>query len=322
MILVRGPIVGRFLFHTGFKLASNVDTFTVKWVVANPGAISWGSDITTNFQQIGGYLGDGTQSNFLKIVAVATNSDATQASIQVQLEDDDDIVQTINLPANNIFNNQTLVPESSISFELLIDPGAKTATPKATFNTTSGPVTITGNQNQVINLTNSTVLQTILGNKKVQGKTTGIAAGLFALNTRPQGEGQSSTESFQAVFDSITVTATANSASERVVLYRVNAAGPEVAALATDPVQMAWAANPGKGATIVTPAGVSLNTGNLSSSSIATQLKDTSLVDYCLMPYSVPSVGMPVHCLKWSGTSQSPLVPPMKLIYSSVMALI
>ena len=63
---------GEFFFHTGFKLADNVETFTVKWVVANPGAITGGSDITNNFQQIGGYIGDGTQSNYLKIVAVAT----------------------------------------------------------------------------------------------------------------------------------------------------------------------------------------------------------------------------------------------------------
>ena len=63
---------GQFLFHTGFQLADNVETFTVKWVVANPGAITGGSDITNNFQQIGGYIGDGTQSNYLKIVAIAT----------------------------------------------------------------------------------------------------------------------------------------------------------------------------------------------------------------------------------------------------------
>jgi hypothetical protein len=119
---------GEYLFHTGFVLDEAVETFTVTWVVANPGAIDGGSDITNNFQQIGGYLGDGTQSNYLKIVAIATNNptggSAPTANIQIALEEavsqggfpetfSDQVLQTINLPANGIFDNANLVADSS-----------------------------------------------------------------------------------------------------------------------------------------------------------------------------------------------------------------
>ncbi|MBY8975109.1 tandem-95 repeat protein [Rhodobacteraceae bacterium NNCM2] len=194
---------GEFFFHTGFQLAENVETFTIQWVVANPGAISGGSDITDSFQQIGGYIGDGTQSNFLKIVAIATsNGSASPANIQIALEDGDSVVQTINLPANDVFNNAILVTDSSIVFELEIDPVAATAIPKATFTTTTGDVVITGSPTDVIDLTGTQVLETILGNNTVQGQQTGLAAGLFATNNG------SNNDTFQAVFDSITVTAT------------------------------------------------------------------------------------------------------------------
>lgn len=197
---------GQFFFHTGFQLAANVETFTVQWVVANPGAIVGGSDITNNFQQIGGYIGDGTQSNYLKIVAIATNNPATgtppTAGIQVTLENGDGVAQTFTLPANDIFNDAVLVQDSLITFELEIDPVAATAVPRATFQTATGEVEITGGAGDVIDLTGSQVLETILGNNTVQGQPTGIAAGLFATNNG------SNADTFQAVFDSITVTAT------------------------------------------------------------------------------------------------------------------
>ncbi len=199
---LEGQNDGQFFFHTGFKLADNVETFTIKWVVSNPGAITDGSDITTDSQQIGGYIGDGTQSNYLKIVAIATNDDASTASIQIALENGDTISQIIDLPANDIFNSAVLATDSAIVFELEINPGAATAIPKATYTTTTGDITITGGPSDVIYLTGSAVLNTILGNNTVQGQTTGIAAGLFASNMG------SSTDTFQAVFDSITVTAT------------------------------------------------------------------------------------------------------------------
>ncbi|MEM7742684.1 MAG: malectin domain-containing carbohydrate-binding protein [Pseudomonadota bacterium] len=193
---------GEFLFHTGFTLGATVETFTVTWVVKNPAATSLGNDITDSFQQIGGYIGDGTQSNYLKIVAIETANGGGTRNIQIALEDNDGISQSINLPANDVFNEAVLVQDSNIVFELEIDPTAGTAVPKATYTTTSGDVEITGGPTDVIDLTGSAVLNTIQGNNTVEGQTTGIATGLFATNNG------SSNDTFQAVFDSITVTAT------------------------------------------------------------------------------------------------------------------
>ena len=199
-----GANTGQFLFHTGFVLAPNVETFTVTWVVKNPGAVGGGSDITNNFQQIGGYLGDGTQSNYLKIVAIATDNPsggaAPAANIQIALENNDTVPQTINLPANGIFDNANLAPDSNIVFELTVDLTTNLVTPKATYTTITGDVEVTGTQ--TIDLTGSNVLDAILGNNTVQGQQMGLAAGLFSSNTQSPGD------TFQAVFDSITVSAT------------------------------------------------------------------------------------------------------------------
>ncbi|MGD1859643.1 MAG: malectin domain-containing carbohydrate-binding protein [Leptolyngbyaceae cyanobacterium] len=206
---------GEFLFHTGFILDQAVETFTVSWNVANPAAITGGSDITSPEQQIGGYLGDGTQSNYLKIVAVQTEGGP---KIRLVLEEavesgpffapifTDTVIQTLELDAPGLFNDQTLAPESFIKLDLLIDLTAKTATPQATYQTTSGEVTITGGPNDTIDLApggvNSAVLTTFLGGAEIAlGEQQGIAAGLFSSNTG------SDNDSFQAVFDSITVSA-------------------------------------------------------------------------------------------------------------------
>ncbi|MEM6519088.1 MAG: malectin domain-containing carbohydrate-binding protein [Cyanobacteria bacterium P01_C01_bin.70] len=98
---------------------------------------------------------------------------------------------------------------------------------------------------------------------------------------------------------SVTVGVTAGLA-ETGVLYRVNAGGAEVAALASDPVQLAWVANPGTGAQ--NGAGFANNTGNVATMSIATQARDASLPDY--VPYQVFSEerwdGMAAPELQWN----------------------
>lgn len=204
------PNNAEFFFHTGFQLAPNVETFTVTWDVFNPNAGSNGLDITNNFQQIGGYLGDGTQSNYLKIVAIATNNPsagtAPTANIQVSLENGDAIADTFNLSANGIFDSANLQLDSKITFSLTIDPVAATALAMASYVDGAGQTVALAadpsNPDQVIDLSGSQVLETILGNNAVQGQTTGLAAGLFATNN---GGGN---DTFQAVFDRIAVTAT------------------------------------------------------------------------------------------------------------------
>ncbi|MGF1566479.1 MAG: malectin domain-containing carbohydrate-binding protein [Nodosilinea sp.] len=198
---------GEYLFHTGFKLAPTIDTFTVKWSVVNP-------LLTGPNQQIGGYIGTGDQSNYLKIVATANPA----GEIQILLENNNAVVTQTFLQADDLF---TVPADKQIFFELEINPTAATATPKITYETAGANKAVTGSP---ISLSGTAVLNTILGNNTVQGQTTGLAVGLYSSNTgqpaAPAGP------SFQALFGDITITGTGNVP----VLYRVNAGGPTIAA--------------------------------------------------------------------------------------------
>jgi hypothetical protein len=218
---------GKYLFHTGFVLDEAVETFTVTWVVANPGAIDGGSDITNSFQQIGGYLGDGTQSNYLKIVAIATNDPsqgtAPTANIQIALEEavslgdfpetfEDQVLQTIDLPATGYLRQrQSRAPIQHVSrSSWLIDSDGQDCHADrdlSDHNRRSGGHDNRRMADHVIDLApggqDSKVLTTFLGGTALPGgEQQGIAAGLFSSNTN------SNNDTFQAVFDSITVSAT------------------------------------------------------------------------------------------------------------------
>ncbi|MEM8672386.1 MAG: malectin domain-containing carbohydrate-binding protein [Cyanobacteria bacterium P01_G01_bin.67] len=201
---------GEYLFHTGVTNTALVDTFTVKWSVFNPANF-----LTGPSQQIGGYIGTGDQSNYLKIVAVQDPA----GEIQVLLEDNDVVQSSSFIQADGLFQ----VPDNQkIFFELEIDPSAATATPTVTYELGDGTTsTVSG---AVIDLSGTTVLDAILGDYTVQGQTSGLAVGLLASNT-----GQPEANTFQAIFDDIEITATGDSSS--TVLYRVNAGGPEIAAI-------------------------------------------------------------------------------------------
>ncbi|MBX2854912.1 MAG: cadherin-like domain-containing protein, partial [Rhodobacteraceae bacterium] len=204
----QGANTGEFLFHTGFTLGETVENFTVTWTVANPNAGSLGLDLTNNFQQLGGYIGDGTQSNYLKVVAIAANNPAAgvapNANIQIALENADGTVQTVNLPANGIFDPANLQTDSDIVFTLEVNPVAATALASATYVDGAGaPVTIAADPlTQTIDLSGSNVLEAILGNNTVGGQSTGVAAGLFSSSTLGGGD------TFQAVFKDLEVSAT------------------------------------------------------------------------------------------------------------------
>jgi len=64
----------------------------------------------------------------------------------------------------------------------------------------------------------------IKGDYQVEGQKTGLAVGLFSTN-----DGQPESNTFQAIFDEIEITAEGDSSS--TVLYRVNAGGEEIAAI-------------------------------------------------------------------------------------------
>ncbi|MDY6898134.1 MAG: hypothetical protein SWZ49_08645, partial [Cyanobacteriota bacterium] len=89
------PNNGEYLFHTGVTLAPTVESFTVKWSVFNPG-----TEFTGSFQQIGGYIGTGDQSNYLKIVAI----NGFDGEIQILLEDNDVVQSTSFISADGLFD--------------------------------------------------------------------------------------------------------------------------------------------------------------------------------------------------------------------------
>ena len=186
------PNNGEYLFHTGVTIAPTVDTFNIKWDIFNPA-----NTLTGTFQQIGGYIGTGDQSNYLKIVAI----EGTNNEIQILLEDNDVVQSQSLIQANDLFD---VAEGLEIFFELEVDPSAATAMPTVTYeidedNTT----TVSGT---AIDLSGTSVLDAILGNSTVNGQTTGLAVGLFSTNV-----GEPPANTFQAIFNDIEITATNDS---------------------------------------------------------------------------------------------------------------
>ncbi len=204
---------GEFLFHTGVTIAPTVETFNVRWTLFNPGDAFTGSS-----QQIGGYIGTGQQSNFLKVVATKDPS----AEIQIVLENAD-VPSTTQLQADDLFNVAE-VDSKKIFIDLEIDPAAETATPTITYETAAGHSTVSGTP---ISLSGTAVLEAIRGDFAVQGETTGLAVGLYSSNA-----GQLAEDTFQAIFDEIEISSTGDAPT---TLYRVNAGGPELSSLDDGP---------------------------------------------------------------------------------------
>ena len=202
---------GEYLFHTGLTISPTVETFTIKWSLFNPG-----DALTGSLQQLGGYIGTGDQSNFLKVVAIQSPS----GEIEVSLEDGDVIQANSFIQADGLFD-VAATDSKQIFIELTVAPSAETATPTITYETNSGSTTVSG---PPISLTGTAVLDAINGNYTVEGQSTGLAVGLFSSNS-----GQPAANTFQAIFGDIEVTAAANSSS--TVLYRVNAGGETIAAI-------------------------------------------------------------------------------------------
>ena len=189
-----GSNSGEFLFHTGVTLADNVGTATIKWSIFNPAG-----EITGDSQQIGGYIGTGDQSNYLKVVAIA---DGANTGIQVSLENNDAIAggNTYTIPATDIFDSAAIPESAKIFIELVVDVINETATPTVVYETNSGDKTVVGT---ALSLTGTAVLDAVKGDFTVQGQDSGLAVGLFSSNT-----GESEANRFQAVFDDIEITAT------------------------------------------------------------------------------------------------------------------
>lgn len=178
---------GEYLFHTGVTIAPTVETFSVKWNVFNPTA-----DFTGSFQQIGGYIGTGDQSNYLKLVAIQ----APNGEIQVLLENDDVVLSESFIQADDLFD---VPPDQQITFELGIDPTAATAIPTITYEIGNGDTTTVSGTS--IDLNGTAVLDAIQGNYTVDGQSSGLAVGLLSSNI-----GQPEASTFQAIFNDIEIT--------------------------------------------------------------------------------------------------------------------
>ena len=275
---------GEFLFQTGVTIAPTVDTFTVTWSVFNPA-----SDFTTSSQRIGGFIGTGDQSDFLSITA----GPAPNGEIQIVLEENNTTVESTFLQANDLFD----VPDGQqIFFELEIDPTAATATPTVIYETGNGNTnTVSGGP---ISLAGTEVLEAILGNHEIQGQTTGLAVGL--LSTTNANGNQPGAGTFQAVFDDIEIAATSSSPAptpsptptpaptpsptpspnDGTALFRVNAGGPQIAAIDGGPdwlADTAFLANPGGSGTASFPA---VNPGPTVDSSVPGAIFDTERFDF------------------------------------------
>ena len=176
---------GEFLFQTGVTLAPDVNFVSIEWAVFNPG-----SDFSGNFQQIGGFIGTGDQSNYLKFVAIQH----PQGEFELVLEDDDNIQSASYIQANDLFD----VPDGSqIFMRLDIDVNTGIATPFASYETASGNTSVSG---AAINLGGTAVLDAIRGDHTVNGQTTGLAVGLYSTNN-----GQPESSTFSAIFDNIQI---------------------------------------------------------------------------------------------------------------------
>ncbi|MDM0110319.1 malectin domain-containing carbohydrate-binding protein, partial [Variovorax sp. J22R24] len=197
---------GEFVFQTGIALAPDVQTFNVKWTAINPFP---GLPAAPTVREIGGFIGTGDQSNFLKVVAGPNG-------MLFQLESNGAVSasQTLNAPGVG-----TAPANSNLVFELLVNRATSQATPSVTYTGSSGPVKVTGN---AINLAGTSILTAINGDYTVQGKDSGLAVGLWSSNT---GEGSQNT--FQASFDDILITSTGPAGQ---LVTAVNVGGGQVTA--------------------------------------------------------------------------------------------
>jgi len=104
-------------------LDNGVNAFTVEWDVFNPldGA-------SLPFQQLGGYIGTGDQSNYIKVVAQTLANG--ESGITILFEDDDAVVHVETIEVPGLFD---VDQGSLIYFSFDVDRLAETITPIISF---------------------------------------------------------------------------------------------------------------------------------------------------------------------------------------------
>lgn len=179
---------GEFLFQTGVTVASNVSTLNIEWTVINPG-----DSVFDTFQQIGGFIGTGDQSNLLKFVAIQH----PEGEFELALEDGDNVLSQTYIQADDLF----AAPEnSSIVINLSINVNTGIATPSVVYETANGNTNLSGG---AIDLNGTAVFNAIEGNHTINGQSSGLAVGLFSSNFDAPPE-----DTFAAIFDNIEISAT------------------------------------------------------------------------------------------------------------------
>nr|MBX2855440.1 hypothetical protein [Paracoccaceae bacterium] len=134
---------GLFQFQTGVSISPNIDEFTVTWTISNPG-----TTIFDPSQQIGGYIGTGDQSNFVRIVARPDpdNSSPVAGELLVEVEENDVVVASSAIKIADLFAVD-VTPDRLMNLKLTIDRAAQTATPTVEYvlDATGNVVDGTGN---------------------------------------------------------------------------------------------------------------------------------------------------------------------------------
>ena len=237
---------GEFLLQTGVTLAPNVGTFTTSFTFFNPGnsfdpndtggdggGNATAGSLTANAnQEIGGFIGDGSQSNFLRVVA--TDNAQLGEGFLIALEENDGTSgsQQVFIAAPALFAGQP-VNQNPITLSLTVDlstPGAETAVADITFSAANGSTVTVSSAGSPIALAGTNLLATIQGNQTLateSGTTvsSGLAVGLFSTNGNAPEE-----EAFSAIFDEIAITSTPSVTDGDFesgdVVFAVNAGGP------------------------------------------------------------------------------------------------
>ena len=183
-----GSNSGEFLFQTGVTVDSNVSNLNIEWTVINPG-----DAVFDTFQQIGGFIGTGDQSNLLKFVAIQHPN----GEFELVLEDGDNVLSQTYIQADDLFDAPL---NSSIVINLAINVNSGIATPTAVYETANGNTTVSG---AAIDLNGTAVFDAIEGNHTINGQSSGLAVGLFSSNFDAPVE-----DTFSAIFDNIEISAT------------------------------------------------------------------------------------------------------------------
>ncbi len=218
---------GLYQFQTGVTVSPSVNLITATWTIGNPG-----TTLVDPAQEVGGFFGDGTQSNFVSAVIRQDpdSSDPTDAELLIEIEENDVVIGSTAIKIDG-FLGVDAVPDRLFQIELAIDTDAETVTPTVRYvldasgNVISGTGNVFTEVGQPIDISGATsTLAALNGQNQVDGDPAGAAFGLFSSN----GPIDSGNAPFSAVFADLEIAGEGD--VEPTAIYRVNVNGPQIAA--------------------------------------------------------------------------------------------